>query len=800
VTADLPCVIAPRLACALLAAAAALAVACAGDPSSAAGVPGIFTTERAGGRPIWRGVWYVPTSNLYDLRLDAPPHAVWKIDGFVAGARLDDTPAQPRTVWLTRGFHDVVVETSADAPVPDLLVAPTGEALQPLGDQRVFAATPRPASLAGWLERARRIAARALPVALGISLVVGLAAILERWPIRAGLSAQQPRWRRVAAAAALPALVIAIAAILRLDAITQTYGPVSAPRLLRAVQEGVHRPAARLLPASIAWEPAPDWPHRDGPPTKYGSDPYTYLRFAREMTSFYAAHYREPLFPAVTRVWLWALADQDVAVSFASATFSVLTVAATFLLGAVVWSRGVGAAAAAALAIEYDVITWSTGGWRDDAFACAVVVSAYGLIRLQRSGAVADAVILGVAGGLACLVRITAVSFLLPGMFAVLLSLRQPWRRRMRALGIASAAALVMAGPYVVNCWRQFGDPLYAINYHTTNYLAAEGQPVEETSAASYVGVRLATRPWRTIDTLAIGMTAYPFANKWAGFDRWMPGLGVWIAALALGGMIGWLTTPAGRLLLVVLASSLVPFALTWHLAADWRFTAHAYPFFLIAAASALAAIVRAAAPATLRSLPSRWRAVPARAAGLAAATAVAVAAVAATVWRLLPPLVVGEALAAGEDITVPASGRTSVLFGSDWSPPYGAGAVVSRAALASPADIWLPLPRAQDYVLAIRLDPFPRPLPGSTAPMPAVRARVNGEAVADLQLLWNPDRVGSYEVRVSGSIVQPGLNRLTLDVQSASADVPSIAVWYVRIRQPAPMPAEAAGSGAILR
>jgi hypothetical protein len=39
-----------------------------------------------------------------------------------------------------------------------------------------------------------------------------------------------------------------------------------------------------------------------------------------------------------------------------------------------------------------------------------------------------------------------------------------------------------------------------------------------------------------------------------------------------------------GRLLLIVLATSLIPFSLTWPRLPDWRFTEHAYPFFLLAA------------------------------------------------------------------------------------------------------------------------------------------------------------------------------------------------------------------------
>ena len=82
----------------------------------------------------------------------------------------------------------------------------------------------------------------------------------------------------------------------------------------------------------------PTYPHRDGTATRYRSDPYTYLQYAREMRSFYAAHRREPLFPFVTKLFLWLLDQQDVAVSFASATFSVLAIVATYLLGATAFS------------------------------------------------------------------------------------------------------------------------------------------------------------------------------------------------------------------------------------------------------------------------------------------------------------------------------------------------------------------------------------------------------------------------------------------------------------------------------
>ena len=56
------------------------------------------------------------------------------------------------------------------------------------------------------------------------------------------------------------------------------------------------------------------------------------------MRSFYAAHYREPLFPFIIKIFLALLNDQDVAVSFASGAFSVLSVVATYLLGVYAFS------------------------------------------------------------------------------------------------------------------------------------------------------------------------------------------------------------------------------------------------------------------------------------------------------------------------------------------------------------------------------------------------------------------------------------------------------------------------------
>src|SRR5688572_4774010 len=131
----------------------------------------------------------------------------------------------------------------------------------------------------------------------------------------------------------------------------------------------------------------PDWPWRHVDTPYVGGDPINYLRFAREMQHFYAAHVREPMFPASVKLSLALTGDADVGVSIASMVFGLIVLVATYALGAQLASPGVGLAAAAALGIERDAVWWSIGGWRDELFACLALSCAWAWLRLaQRPG------------------------------------------------------------------------------------------------------------------------------------------------------------------------------------------------------------------------------------------------------------------------------------------------------------------------------------------------------------------------------------------------------------------------------
>jgi len=570
--------------------------------------------------------------------------------------------------------------------------------------------------------------------------------------------------------------IVGYGAMLRLDALTQQYGPVQEPAWLRATQQW-RVGDSRLRPQQMTWEPVTG---------RYISDPYTYLQYARAMTSFYAAHRREPLFPFATKVSLALLRDQDVAVSFASATFSVFAIVATFLLGARAFSRFVGLAAAAALAIEYDVISWGTRGWRDDMFTCAVVLVTYACVRLWQAPSRGNAVLMGIVGAAACLVRITSLSFLVPAMLLFAVGRAAPAPVRLRRVGLATLLVAVLAGPYVINCWRVYGDPLYAINVHADIYRATEGTAIGTSeTAVQYLGSMARARPIRTLDTFVLGLTSYPFANKWHGFDVWHPWIARVLAPAAVIGLLLMAGSAAGRIVLLVGLASLVPYSLTWRLIADWRFTEHVYPLLLIAA---MVAIER---PAILAHRAWRMRGAfvpPARSAvvwwtcglsALALATAVVV--------RWLPVWTAHEALAAGEDVTIAAGGRDSGFFRGDWSAPIPDGNVTARVARGPDTRVILPLAGIQDYGATIRLDPYPRPSATEAGPLPTVQLALNGRLIATIPLQWNPDRVGAYDFVLPASALSTGANTLAIVAlrPPAGGPAPAFRLWYVRVRPP---------------
>jgi hypothetical protein len=759
----------------------------------------------------WRGAWDVPASGLYDLALASRGPSSWEIDGhLVLKSAAADPGVPPRTVWLDAGLHRIDVTYDVDALAPSISVAAAPSGRQPESLRGTRPEMPRHPERRAWGNLLRGLLGWSALACLVFAIRATVARRRGGW--RRWLDGRVPQARRAAIGRALAwgalTVIILHGAMLRLDAITGRYGPVTSPRWLAALQTRGHARPESLRPASLQWGPEVFYPHRDGPPTHYYSDPYIYLDAARHMSSFYTAHFREPLFPFATRTFLRLLDGQDVAVSFASASFSVLAIWLTYILGAAVWSRPAGLLAALGLSLDADVISHASLGWRDDAYVAVVVVCAYLMIRcwrIMRQGAVVrrlgrlridavylEAIVLGVASGLAILTRIMAVSLLAAGVGSLAFVPGASWRKRLSVLGITTVTALVVSAPYFVNCWRTFGDPFYTFNVHGKIYGAAEGQDWNGSTAA-YVSQKVLSQPVEALDVVAQGLTTYPFSNKWHGLDVWQAGLGEWASAAAIVGIALLAASTTGRLLLIAMVGSLIPFSFTWVVDPNFRFTEHAYPALLIAAAvtidvacrGALAILVprRSSQPAG-RWSPSSWLA-------WASVVGIGTAGLWFVTWAS-PSWIFNQTLRARETGMVTAGTRDAAFFSRGWSDVVRAGNVVSLRVANADGLLSLPLPVVSDYTVSVRMDPFPRPVEDAPTRLPVVDVTVNGAPVGAIALQWKADRFGSYEFVLPRALVHPGANRLGFHVRRPGlpaeairpgiTDGDAISVWYVRV------------------
>lgn len=517
-------------------------------------------------RVTWEGFWRVPADGRYKLAAEG----VGPIVVSVGGQPVLDGHSEGRLrgrVDLTAGVHPLSVVYE---PVggPDHLRVRWAPDETPLRDFRAGALWARvpSASEVRWSAAATLLAG--LAKAAWVLPLVALLALAALG--RAGAPVRR------AIAVALPALVVLYAAVLRFDALVGRYSWRGPPWALTA-----QRAVEGLRPGHVEWTPEYEIS---------GGDPYHYVTRGRAMRGFYDADAREPLFPAWTRAFLELLDDRILAVHVASAAASTLLVLATYLLGAAAFSRAAGLVAALALAVERDALWWSVEGFRDDAFALLVVLSALGLVRLVQRPTPLRGAVAGLAGAAACLTRITSLSFLLPAYALTLLLPGERARERRRAIGVAALVLAALVVPFLLSCAIAYGDPFYAVNVHTKFYRSRSGLAFQE-SMGWLDYLRAGSPLAQQAKTGLVGVTTYPFQNKWHGLEYVSPWLARPLALAAVAGLLLFLRTREGRLLLVVLLTSLLPYAFTWPILGgrEWRFTLHAYPFYLIAAGLALA-------------------------------------------------------------------------------------------------------------------------------------------------------------------------------------------------------------------
>jgi len=561
-------------------------------------------------------------------------------------------------------------------------------------------------------------------------------------------------------------LILLCAAVLRLDALAESFGPHDAPRWLGALERVATRASEAITPDGWGWQ------HEADP---YGrGDPHNYLRFAREMRHFYQAHVREPVYLVAVRAGLVLSGGADVGISITSIASSLLLLVVVYVLGRETVSAAAGLLAAGVLAIERDAILWSIGGWRAETFACVSLLAVWLWVRTTRTPSTRWAAAAGLMTGLACLTRLTA-PFMLAPVVVWTLCVRDVTvlRQRLRTAAIAGTLAAVIVTPYLVSCALEFGDPFYAVNYHTQFYLDREGSEPEIQPASRYILHKFADRPVETTDIALQGLFVFPFQNKWNGIRVWQPELGTWLAWLSVCGLLLWLFDTRGRVLLAALFGSLVPYMITWSIpgGAEWRFTSHAYVFYLLAAFGL---------PTTL--LAARRQLAAARHAGRALMIRVVVLAAVVgaglTWWWGMPRLVLREALRQNRPAAILAGPRDRWLLHRGWSVLSVTGNVTARFATAPSAFVSLPLPEQRDYQLVLRVDPIPR----GDLPPQHLSVELDGEPLGRFELTWDPDAVGRYEVAVPGRLIRSRSSVLRLQ-PDALVEAGSAALRYPVLR-----------------
>ncbi len=166
-----------------------------------------------------------------------------------------------------------------------------------------------------------------------------------------------------------------------------------------------------------------------------------------------------------------------------------------------------------------------------------------------------------------------------------------------------------------------------------------------------------------------------------------------------------------------------------------------------------------------------------------------AVAVAGGAAYYVLPWYVVRESIALGESTSIETGARDRVFYRGGWSPPHADG-IVARVSRAERAVVDLPLPDKRAYDIVLRIDPVLATRPDR------VDILFNQRWIANLELSFDPQRVGAYTLRVNEDIVRAGSNEIivvpsaTVPAGSAGprfawlapAEPIGVRLWYVRV------------------
>ncbi len=313
-------------------------------------------------------------------------------------------------------------------------------------------------------------------------------------------------------------------------------------------------------------------------------DQVGYHQLAREMGHPYQSGYREPLQIVLVKVALVLLGDRPSSVLIPTLAASVVLIVVTFLFGRAVFGLAVGLAGSALVAYNHFLISSGAKGYRMELFGVLVLVYVYVLFVAGGWRPWRRLLLAGVVGGLLLLLRITTLSLLVP---ALALWVWREWRRvgggrrLVVCAALSLAIGLAMLAPYLVECWRESGRPLWAIDCHAQFWTEAEaglhleGFPHEHVSISVFAYLfaegRWARSLWRFVQGYWVAVRMLP----WYG--------GSWRFALpfALAGAV-MTVVRRERYLLWVAFWTYLPFSVVMPVGASPRFFMCLYPLYAL--------------------------------------------------------------------------------------------------------------------------------------------------------------------------------------------------------------------------
>jgi hypothetical protein len=292
--------------------------------------------------------------------------------------------------------------------------------------------------------------------------------------------------------------------------------------------------AARIHTRLLPWLPPygvfnPD----NAPEDPYRADVRSYLDRAQAMgrEGFYAPSFREPFYVLLVSAFV-RLAGGEIGILVESTFFSAIALALFYFVALKLHGRWWAVALLVPLALHHFLVLDAPTGYRESAYSF-FLVAFVAAVALGRSG-FGWASLTGTLGGLLCLIRLSALSIVIPLLaFRVL---RLPPEQRLRYGASAAVVLALLVSPFLYSNFRAHGDPFYSVSFHTQFWLRAEGVDQGQGPVSLSRYFTDFERTGALVRGTFLGLTVLPLRTFWNGLSH-LPLLAAAILGLGVVGL-----------------------------------------------------------------------------------------------------------------------------------------------------------------------------------------------------------------------------------------------------------------------